>query len=77
MNYDQEGNRYTAIFLKHKDGTYERLPFDIVRFNVDKDADAKKELVPASANDSGKVFEKIWIVTSIPWRKKVVFNGVS
>jgi hypothetical protein len=75
MNYEQAQNRYTAIFLKAANGTFTRLPFDIVRFNVDIDRNAKREIVPRGSDD-GKIFERIWVVRSIPWQKKTSFGSV-
>jgi hypothetical protein len=75
-DYAQPGNRYTAIFLEHEDGTLERLLFDLVRFNVDTDPDAERALVPVG-EDKGKVFERVWITKSIPWQQKVGFDGLS
>ena len=77
-NYEQSGNRYTAIFVQSPDGTLTRAPFDIVRFNVDTDPAAKREIVPNNnQDDHTKVFEKVWIVDTLPWAAKVGFNGVS
>jgi hypothetical protein len=75
-NYEQQYNRYTAIFLKAADGTFSRLPFDIVRFNIDVDRQPKRELVPRGSDD-GKIFERIWVVKEVPWSKKVSFGSVS
>lgn len=75
-NYEQSGNRYTAIFLREADGTYRRLPFDLVRFNVDDHPDQKREIVPRG-DDEGKVFEKVWLVDQVPYAKKVSFSGLS
>lgn len=75
-DYSQEGNRWIAIFLKRPDGTLVRLPYDLARFNVDTNPDAKPTLVPG-LNDDGKIFERIWITDSIPYRKKASFDGIS
>jgi hypothetical protein len=74
MNYDQEGNRYTAIYLREAADRFKRLPFDVVRFNVDIEPNAPRSIVP-SGNDHGKVFEKVWIVNEMPWSQKVSFEG--
>lgn len=77
-NYEQAGNRYTAIYVKNPDGTLTRAPFDVVRFNVDMCPTAQREILPnGNQDDHGKVFEKVWIVDSLPWAKKVGFNGIS
>lgn len=68
-DYEQSGNRYTAIFLKRPDGII-RLPFDQVRFNVDVYPDAERALVPRG-DDEGKIFERVWVTDVIPWQKKV------
>lgn len=73
-NYEQAGNRYTAIYVRNADGTFSRAPFDIVRFNVDDNPDAERALVP-HGDDIGRVFEKVWIVDQLPWARKVSFNG--
>jgi hypothetical protein len=75
-DYDQSGNRFTAIFLKRKDGTLIRLPYDKVRFNVDQDPNAPRHIVPRG-DDAGKIFEYVWITDTIPWKKKVGFDGLS
>lgn len=77
-DYSQPGNRYTAIYVKNEDGSLTRAPYDVVRFNVDMCPTAPREIVPNTGHgDHGKVFEKVWIVESLPWAKKVGFNGVS
>lgn len=75
-DYVSSGNRYTAIFLEREDGTLIRLPFDLVRFNVDVEPNASRNIVPAGA-DTSKVFERVWITREIPWQGKVGFDGLS
>ena len=66
-DFDQEGNRWTAIYLKHGDG-WERVPYDLVRFNVDDDPEAKPSIVPIGrGGDSGKIYERIWKVSELPF----------
>jgi hypothetical protein len=77
-DYEQSGNRYTAIFLRREDGTHERMEYDLVRFNVDVNRDAPLEIVPCGIDgDNGKLFERIWVVNDVPWAKKVSFKGVA
>lgn len=77
-NYAQSGNRYTMILLRRpqRDGTdlYERVPFDLVRFNVDENPSATPVIMPlgqpgehGAASDDRKIFEKIWYVDVVPW----------
>lgn len=70
--------------------TYRKLPFEICRFNADVDPDAKEVLVPTGIDDYpskglgtdatpvrqevDKVYEKIWIVDSIPFKDKSWFG---
>ena len=91
-DYQQVGNRYTAIYLvvreKGDKYTYRKLPFELARFNVDTDPDAVETIVPTGENVlSGtgdvpnkqygdKVYEKIWIVDSIPFSGKTSFGPV-
>jgi hypothetical protein len=70
-DYSPAGNIYTAIFVDNSDGTFTRAPFNIVRFNDEK----TRWLVPVEI-DSGKTFERIWIVKELPWQRKVGFDGV-
>ena len=45
-----------------------RLPFDLVRYNVDQNPDAPKEIVLSVTHpDTKKVFEKVWIVDEVPF----------
>lgn len=77
-DYSKSGNRYIAIYVKSGDGTLTRAPYDVVRFNVDTDPAAQREIVPnVGHDDHGKVFERVWIVESLPWAEKVGFHGIS
>ena len=81
-NYSQSGNRYTAIYVRKpqrggREDLYERVPFDLVRFNVDDNPDAPEEIIPigsgdsvnpSGVKDSAKIYERIWIVDAVPWR---------
>lgn len=86
-DYKQSGNRWTAVFLVQRERgdvlTYRKLPFEIVRFNVDSSPSAPEEIVPCGADefsqsgdkqDSDKIYEKIWIVDSLPYASKTSFG---
>lgn len=86
-NYNQSGNRWTAVFLVERERgdvmTYRRLPFELVRFNVDTNPSAPQEIVPNGVDafnsggdkqDSDKIYEKIWIVDSLPFGAKTSFG---
>ncbi len=86
-NYSQVGNRYTAIYLVVRERgdklTYRKLPFEIVRFNVDEHPSAAEELIPCGVDElnasgikqaSDKIYEKIWIVDSVPFSGKTSFG---
>lgn len=79
--FKQSGNRYTMILVRHPqpDGTalFERVPFDLVRFNVDTDPDAEQLIMPVgdvqisptgAQPDGPKLYERIWIVDTVPFR---------
>lgn len=79
-NYENKGNRYTAIFVRQpqKGGgvLFERAAFELVRFNVDENPDAVEEVMPIgeiAGNASGtkpdgpKIYEKIWVVDTAPF----------
>lgn len=79
-NYDMSGNRYTMILVKvGVDGggnkTYRRLAYDLVRFNVDENPNARPDIVPVGTTDDNKIFERIWKVDEIPFAKKTSFEG--
>lgn len=90
-NYRTQDARFTAIFVRmpQKGGErelYVRVPFELVRFNVDVNPDATTNIIPVGQNvvnqtgdkpDSPKLYEKIWIVDSYPWRDKHWFGGVT
>jgi hypothetical protein len=86
-DYKQGGNRWTAIYLVQRERgdhyTYRKLPFEIVRFNVDDDHDSREVIVPcgedvlnpnADKQETDKIYEKIWIVDSLPFREKTSFG---
>jgi hypothetical protein len=86
-NYKQDGNRWTAVYLVERERgdilTYRKLPWEIVRFNVDTNPSAPEEIIPCgedSFNPNGdkqvsdKVYEKIWIVDHIPFEAKTSFG---
>lgn len=78
-NYEQTGNRWTMILIKKQlpggATVTERATFDLVRFNVDTDPDAKQEIVPVGqGGDNGKLFERIWTVDDAPFKKQF-FGG--
>ncbi len=76
-DYKQSGNRWTAIFLvddQHGKGDklYRRLPFEICRFNVDTNPNAREVIVPIGEDvlnadgtkaDFSKIYERIWLVS--------------
>lgn len=75
-DYKQEGNRWTAIYVRSGDG-HVRLPYDLVRFNVDTDPDSKPFAVPlGEGGDSGKIYERIWKVDEVPYQGKLSFGGI-
>lgn len=79
-DYSQDGNRWTAIYLVEGDEpprTYKKLPYELVRFNVDQDPEAPTVIVPSGMGSPGaeKIYEKIWIVDHIPWEGKVSFGA--
>lgn len=78
-DYAQVGNRWTMILLRKPQPSgkdlYERVPFEIVRFNVDTNPDAPPLIVPLGASDDTgptpdfpKVYEHIWFVDTVPWQ---------
>jgi hypothetical protein len=73
-DFSQEGNRWTAIYVKDGD-CWKRAPYDLVRFNVDVDPDAKPVIVPNVGGDQGKRYERIWRVQEMPYSEKVDFGG--
>lgn len=86
-DYQSNGNRWTAIYVLEvahgrNSPTYRKLPFELVRFNVDTNPDAPEEIVPCGEdvlNPNGdksteKIYEKIWIVDGYPWHNKVWFG---
>jgi len=88
-DYKIEGNRYTAIYViepKHGGGqTYRKVPFEIVRFNVDANPSAPEVIVPTGEDvlnvdgvkaDHEKVYEKIWIVDALPFKAKTSVGPV-
>ena len=63
------GNRYTQVYKLYKNGPnplYTKLPFELVRYNVDTDPSAAQFIVPLPETDDGQVrnqkpdFEKIY-----------------
>lgn len=86
-NYEQSGNRWTAVYLVITErggaNTYRKLPFEIVRFNVDVDPDAPEEIIPSGQDafnpagdkqNSDKIYERIWIVDNLPYAAKTSFG---
>lgn len=93
-DYRIQDARFTAIFVRKPQagGTdlYERVPFELVRFNVDVDPDAPAFIMPIGERivqgsgikpDSPKIYEKIWITDTVPWRPgadgKVWFGNIT
>ncbi len=94
-DYNIRDARFTAIFVKERvdpGGTdlYVRVPFELVRFNVDVDPDAPAQIVPVGSPmvpvsgvkpDSPKIYEKIWITDTVPFKPgsggRVWFGGVT
>jgi hypothetical protein len=92
-NYESGGNRWTAIYAANgihgtENFTYTKLPWELVRFNVDSNPSATPVIVP-DGEDSGlggagtaatpvkeprRIYEKIWIVDAIPYREKTSFG---
>ena len=92
-NYLNEGNRWTAIYVANgihgtEYSTYTKLPWELVRFNVDSTPNAVHEIVP-DGDDKGlvgagtaatpvkepnRIYEKIWVVDAIPFREKTSFG---
>jgi hypothetical protein len=83
-NYAQSGNRWTAIYvlrpLRGQDKTeYMKLPYELCRFNVDENPDARPVIVPNGEESSqptadNKIYEKIWFVDQTPFAAKVSFG---
>ncbi len=86
-DYKQSGNRWTAVYLVVRERgdklTYRKLPFEIVRFNVDENPSATEQIVPCGEDvlnptgnkqDHDKIYEKIWIVDSVPYKAKTSFG---
>ncbi len=74
-DFKQDGNRWTAIYLKKGD-LWERVPYDLVRFNVDVDPSAPVQIVPlGQGGDAGKLYERVWRVHELPFGEKVNFGG--
>jgi len=85
-NFLQSGNRWTMILLRlpQKDGSifFQKVPFEIVRFNVDDNPSAQPQIVPdgpdlgvpgginsgGTSVDRDKIYENIWYVDEIPWK---------
>jgi len=80
-DYRIQDARFTAIFVRRETAggneVFERVPFELVRFNVDVKPDAQAYIMPIgerNINDSGikpdsqKIYEKIWITDTVPWR---------
>jgi hypothetical protein len=92
-NYESSGNRWTAIYVANgirgtEYSTYTKLPWELVRFNVDSNPSATPEIVPdgedrtlggmgstaTSVKEPNRIYEKIWIVDSVPFREKTSFG---
>jgi hypothetical protein len=87
-DYMQDGNRWTAIYLvvngRGGNLTYRKLPFELVRFNADVTPGAEAVIVPCGEDtlnpngdkqNSDKIYEKIWIVDSLPYAAKTSFGA--
>lgn len=79
-NYNADGNRWTAVYLASpvRGGgfTYTKLPWELVRFNVDVTPDAPAYIVPDGVEqinasltkpNAPKIYERIWITDVIPY----------
>jgi len=90
-DYAQSGNRWTAIYsvMTERGGsvTYRKLPFELVRFNVDTNPSATPVIVPCGEDvvsgvgatpnkpNSDKIYEKVWFVSGeYPWSQKTSFG---
>jgi hypothetical protein len=91
-DYLNTGNRWTAVYLVQRERgdilTYRKLPWEIVRFNVDVNPSAPEEIVPTGEDSSlgygtgatavkdpeSKIYEKIWIVDHLPFNDKTSFG---
>lgn len=87
--------RFTAIFVRagHDPGDKElwiRVPFELVRFNVDVNPSVEPVIVPIGETyfsttgvkpDSPKIYEKVWFVDQVPFAAsrggKHMFGGVT
>lgn len=74
-NYEQSGNRWTMVLIRkplaNGSTVIERAAFDLVRFNVDTDPDAKQYISPVGdGGDSGKLFERVWTLDEAPFKER-------
>jgi len=94
-DYNLADARFTAIFVRAKKDpgdkdVYVRVPFELVRFNVDLHPDADAQIIPIGSPsisqsgvkpDSAKFYENIWIVDNVPFSAsrggKHWFGGVT
>ena len=75
-NYELRDARFTMILVRvGAQDLWTRHGFDLVRFNVDVDGDAKQDIVPVGSTDHGKIFEKVWKVDEAPFEKKQGWTG--
>jgi hypothetical protein len=81
-DYKKEDARYTMILVKCGEtkeaipgSLYRRHEFDLVRFNVDVNPNAKPDVVVCGDTDHGKIFERIWKVDEAPFAVKQNFGG--
>jgi len=73
-NYEMSGHRFTMVLVKCEGG-YRRAEFDLVRFNVDENSEAEKDIVPVGLSDRGKIFERVMKTDSMPFANKTSFEG--
>jgi len=73
-NYEMSGHRFTMVLVKCEGG-YRRAEFDLVRFNVDENPEAEKDIVPVGLSDRGKIFERVMKTDSMPFANKTSFEG--
>lgn len=93
-DYRLQDARFTMIIERRPQAggkdLYVRLPFELVRYNVDTDPDVTPVIVPVAASSQSvppsgtkpdeKIYENIWFVDAAPWRPgadgRVHFGGI-
>ena len=83
-DYKLKDARFTMIVVRlpkrngEKGRLYKVLPFELVRFNVDENPDAPQVIVPVGEGrpQKDKIYERIWMTDTVPYKDKVSFGEV-